>query len=181
MDRGLSKCQRYYGSLCSKLVNEGRRGVKHSQNPVNVVYKWPLRQNIPMSLSCAIVSSFFDMINSWIRKYVSVLNDNLTLEHNCRANSIQEPTFIHNHKNDKMSKKRTVEWYLDSERQLRGNPWTTLTSRGEALRFSTPPPIFFVNFSSFFNGSRFKYIERQCNICWKLFSVLTVARGEGVV
>ena len=39
---GLAKCQRYYISFCSKLVNEGW-GIKNPQNPVNVVYGCPLR------------------------------------------------------------------------------------------------------------------------------------------
>ena len=41
---GSTKCQRYYISLFSKFVNEGRRGreVKNPQNPVNVVYGCPL-------------------------------------------------------------------------------------------------------------------------------------------
>ena len=34
-----------YISLCSKLVNEGG-GVKNPQNPVNLVYEWPLILNI---------------------------------------------------------------------------------------------------------------------------------------
>ena len=38
---GLAKCQRYYISLCSKLVNEGG-GAKNPQNIVNVVYECPL-------------------------------------------------------------------------------------------------------------------------------------------
>ena len=40
---GLTKCQRYYISLYSKLVNEGgMRRDKNLQNPVNVVYGCPL-------------------------------------------------------------------------------------------------------------------------------------------
>ena len=37
----LIKCQRYYISLCSKLVNEGGGEVKNSQYLVNVVYEYP--------------------------------------------------------------------------------------------------------------------------------------------
>ena len=35
------KCQQYYISLCSKLVNEGGREVKNPKNSVNVVYGCP--------------------------------------------------------------------------------------------------------------------------------------------
>ena len=34
------KCQRYYISLCSKLVNEGEE-VNNPQNSVNVICEWP--------------------------------------------------------------------------------------------------------------------------------------------
>ena len=37
---GSTKCQRYYISLCSKLINKEGKGVKNPQNPVNVVYEW---------------------------------------------------------------------------------------------------------------------------------------------
>ena len=40
---GLAKCQHYYINICSKLVNEGGgNGDKIPENPVNVVYEWPL-------------------------------------------------------------------------------------------------------------------------------------------
>ena len=42
---GSPKCQRYYINLFSELVNEGERGVKNSQNFVNVVYGCPLELN----------------------------------------------------------------------------------------------------------------------------------------
>ena len=43
--RGSPKCQRYYISLFSKLVN------KNPQNSVNVVYGYPLYQNFTSNLN----------------------------------------------------------------------------------------------------------------------------------
>ena len=40
----LTKCQRYYIILCSKLVKERGGGVKNPENSVNVVYGCPLEQ-----------------------------------------------------------------------------------------------------------------------------------------
>ena len=47
------KCQRYYISLCSKLVNEGKE-VNNPQNSVNIVYGCPLMKidHIQLFLNC---------------------------------------------------------------------------------------------------------------------------------
>ena len=44
-EEGIAYCQRYYISLCSKLVNEGGREVKNPQNLVSVVYEFPQIRN----------------------------------------------------------------------------------------------------------------------------------------
>ena len=51
--RGSYKCQRYYKSLFSRLVNEGESEVKNVQNSVNVLYGGPqmLHQNFNTNLT----------------------------------------------------------------------------------------------------------------------------------
>ena len=67
----LAKCQRYYMSLFSKLVNEatkGRGGVKNPQNFVNVVYGCPLGLN-KLLCFCVVVTP---CIQSYCKKVFSL-------------------------------------------------------------------------------------------------------------
>ena len=69
--KGSAKCQRYYMSLFSKLVNEatkGRGGVKNPHNFVNVVYGCPLELN-KLLCFCVVVTP---CIQSYCKKVFSL-------------------------------------------------------------------------------------------------------------